>query len=117
MDRSAYEWATDMAKSYEESLRTRLANFDADARGEERKKRGQCKACFHLKAGSIAGQACTTRQCGLCATVIMHGNTNCPVLCPACAAKMQLCTQCGGDLNMKTRRKLDLQPTESLSED
>ena len=74
-----------------------------DARKNERLKRHECKACFY--ASRIGGAAMTTRPCMSCGSEEMYGSTATDVLCMDCATKHGLCKHCGGDLEMRTRRK------------
>lgn len=117
VDRYSYEWETGMAKAKEESMRARLAAFDADSDKPGRARKHECKCCFYLHSPRMAGQAFTKRQCGLCDEIVTHGNTNCPVVCDKCAALHGLCRNCGGDINMKVRRKIKLTPTAEVVKD
>ena len=64
----------------------------------------ECQGCFYLrKAG---GAMMTSRQCGLCDTEVHSCNTCIDRLCTDCARKNRLCKHCGGDIDMKQRRKL-----------
>lgn len=74
-----------------------------DVRKPERMKRHECKACFY--GGRIGGSAMTTRPCMSCGHDEMYGSTATDALCLPCAAKHTLCKRCGGDLEMRTRRK------------
>lgn len=114
IDRYSYEWETGIAKAKEESMRARLAAFDIDNDKPGRARKHECKACFYLASPRIAGQASTSRQCGLCDEIITHSNTACPVVCDKCAAEHGLCRNCGGDVNMKVRRKVVLNPTAEV---
>jgi len=74
-----------------------------DARKLERLKRHECKACFYN--GRIGGSAMTARECMCCGEIQYYGSTATDVLCMTCAVKHKLCKHCGGDLEMRTRRK------------
>lgn len=74
-----------------------------DARKTERLKRQECKSCFY--ASRIGGSAMTERPCMCCGSVMVYTSTATDVLCPGCAQKHQLCKHCGGDLEMRSRRK------------
>lgn len=116
IDRASYEWATELANERERSMRNRLAAFDSDREEATRLKQAYCKSCYYLMAGAMAGQAMTQRPCGLCARDVMHGNTNCPVLCLACAQAKGLCRMCGGDITGRKRRNLVLNPSPTAKE-
>lgn len=64
-----------------------------------------CLICWY-QSGKIVGQAFTSWSCKSCGQTGMHPNTGVPQLCNNCAEKMQACIECGGDLNLKKRKKL-----------
>lgn len=75
-----------------------------DPEREKRLKAQECILCFYsLKAG---GSAVSYVVCGLCDEEVGSGSTNVPRLCPDCARAHRLCGHCGGDLEMKGRRKV-----------
>lgn len=74
-----------------------------DTRKAERLNRHECKACFY--GGRIGGAAMTTRACMSCGEDQLYGSTSTDALCLPCATKHTLCKRCGGDLEMRTRRK------------
>lgn len=47
----------------------------------------------------------TERQCGLCDQRQWFGNTCVDVICENCARTHNLCRHCGGDIEMKERRR------------
>lgn len=63
-----------------------------------------CKRCAYTN--TIAGQAFTSYQCGICEQEQIYHNTSTPVLCLKCAKQHNLCVGCGADLNGKIRKKL-----------
>lgn len=94
-----------------DDLRNGLADFDFDAHRDRRLKVRECKACFYLKRGRIAGQAFTAWRCDFCdAEPPMHHNTAVPRVCELCSVKHDLCTRCSGDIHMDKRRT-DFPPT------
>lgn len=82
----------------------KLANdIDTDSMREERIAQCECRACFYRPRW---GAACVTEQdCGCCGKEQVYGSTATDVLCLECAKKHSLCKHCGGDLEMRTRRK------------
>lgn len=64
----------------------------------------RCQACFYVRSG-ISGAAMTYRECGICGKDELYGSTNTDSLCIECAKENGLCKHCGGDIEMKTRRK------------
>lgn len=79
-------------------------HLEADDEREERLKQQKCKFCYYRSG--LAGQAFTNWQCGLCDYEGQNANTDVPALCIVCAEAHGLCVKCGGDLEMKQRRKL-----------
>lgn len=63
-----------------------------------RAARRQCKACYYLRQGRLAGQAFTDFTCKICQQVISHHNTAVPDYCDACCAEHGLCQTCSGRL-------------------
>lgn len=74
-----------------------------DVRKAERLAKQECKACFY--SDRLGGAAMTQRDCMCCAKPNWNSSTNTDVLCLPCAQEHGLCRHCGGDLNMKERRK------------
>ena len=95
--------ATERAKARVKSWAELAAEVESDARKADRLKRHECKACFY--ASRIGGAAMTTRPCMSCGSEEMYGSTNTDVLCMGCATTHGLCKHCGGDLEMRARRK------------
>lgn len=114
-DRVAYEWETYRARDYIETMRKRLADFDADAKKKERTEKAKCKYCEYIQTSRMGGCAMTRWYCGLCGCQQMHGNTATDRLCIECAKERGLCKQCGGDVDGKIRRKVDLEFRERAS--
>lgn len=66
-----------------------------------------CKACHYFS--KIGGAAITHRECAGCGQDQTYGSTATDVLCQSCASKYELCKQCGGDIDMQSRRKSRLE--------
>jgi hypothetical protein len=64
-----------------------------------------CLSCFYFKNRTISGQAFTYRPCGLCDLELISGSTNSDTLCIACAQKHKLCSHCGADFDLRTKRR------------
>jgi hypothetical protein len=96
---SATERAQRRIKEWEEFSTAVLT----DGRKEERLARLECKACFY--PGRIGGAAMTYRPCMSCSSRELYGSTNTDVLCAPCATAGDLCKHCGGDREMRARRK------------
>jgi hypothetical protein len=69
----------------------------------KRVKANVCRACYYSSA--IGGAAITTRPCMCCAEDQTYGSTNTDVLCLTCAKKHRLCKHCGGDIDIRVRRR------------
>ena len=95
--------ATEQAKARVKGWTDLAEVVASDARKIKRLKRHECKACFY--SSRMGGAAMTTRPCMSCGSDEMYGSTATDVLCMECAAKHELCKHCGGDLEMRTRRK------------
>ncbi len=75
-----------------------------DKQKKGRQEKQECRICFYgMKAG---GSVSTSALCGLCDKEMRFGSTCVDVLCKECAKEHRLCHHCGGDVEMKDRRKL-----------
>lgn len=90
-------WARELAKN----TRARLARFEVDSQGSERRLAMECRACFYLRSGGLAGQAFTRQACEVCATVVTYPTTATSRLCGDCAHLYELCRACGGAFDME----------------
>jgi hypothetical protein len=95
--------ATEKAKARVNAWIQKAAEVQDDARRKERIKRHECKACFYIDR--LGGAAMTTRPCMGCGKDEMYGSTNTDVLCMNCARTHELCKHCGGDREIRVRRK------------
>jgi hypothetical protein len=110
INRSTYEWETETNRDRIAKLRISLARYDDDADRAKRLEKCECKFCYYYMTSRIGGAACSQRPCGLCKAMIYSGSTNVDVLCHACGKERGMCARCGGDLEMKVRRKVDFTP-------
>lgn len=92
------------AKNAVDTQIKRTERMTADAQKEDRLKRYECKACFYVR-GKLGGAAITYRPCGICGVMQMYGSTNTDVLCRPCAVEHGLCKHCGGDIDMRAKRR------------
>lgn len=75
-----------------------------DADRETRLMFQECPVCFaSQKAG---GAELTMIPCAICEKELNFGNGCVDVMCLECAREKRLCKHCGGDIEMKQRRKL-----------
>ena len=89
-----------------ERMKERILKFDTDSENETRYDKQVCKFCYYL--GSRAGgAACSSRPCAMCETTLHSGNTCVDILCKGCAIVNKLCTCCGGDIDLKPKRRRD----------
>lgn len=96
-------YATESAKTYVRDLIAKADEIKTDARKKERVKACECAACFYRSG--IGGAAMTNRPCMSCGKNQLYGSTYTDVLCLDCAEMHRLCKHCGGDLEMRVRRK------------
>lgn len=81
----------------------RAKEIENDTRKDERKVAQRCKACFYFTG--FAGAAMTMQPCMSCHSPEQYGSTNTDALCLSCAREFDLCKHCGGDLEMRERRR------------
>lgn len=103
-DTYAFYLATSRSSQSVTDVLRDASNIINDPRRDERLEAHECKACFYV-SGRCGGSAITHRQCGLCDTVMSFANTCTDAVCPDCARKHSLCRHCGGDIEMKVRRR------------
>ncbi len=66
----------------------------------------KCACCYYTIGYSrIAGAAFTEWNCEICGKLSIYSNTAIPKCCDECSDNYDLCVECGGDINMKNRRK------------
>ncbi len=94
---------TERANAYVKQVIADAKEIETDARKAERLEKHECKACFYNSR--IGGASMTSQPCMSCHADQMYGSTNTDALCKKCAEKHGLCKHCGGDLEMRTRRK------------
>ena len=79
------------------------SNLENDPDRKARLKDCTCVVCYY--GSHIGGQAFTHRDCGECGKDMMYGSTCTDKYYLECAAKFQVCKQCGADVNLVNRRK------------
>lgn len=97
------QMSTTMAKKRIESTLRLADSLRSDPEKENRIKTQFCLCCYYYTA--VAGQALTQRECGICGEDQMYGNTNADALCISCAKENSLCKHCGGDLDLRDKRR------------
>lgn len=91
-----------------ERMQKAVAAAFLDVRKDERRKRGECKSCYYLRVGVVAGQAFSSRPCKneSCSNESKHANTDVPDYCIDCSTTYGICRRCGADLEFKVRKSL-----------
>lgn len=96
--------ATSDAQAHvERVIATYIAMVD-DIDKPARIAKGLCKSC-HYDGARMAAAACTTQPCAACGVPQSYGSTATDVLCLPCATEHSLCKRCGGDREMRVRRR------------
>lgn len=103
MDVANMSRATEMARLRVKHVLDLAEQISTDARKAERLKRQECKGCFY--GSRLGGAAITQRACMCCAQMQSYGSTATDVLCMPCAQKSELCKHCGGDIELRVRRR------------
>lgn len=105
IDQVIIERNTNLAKSQILDVISRAERVSTDADKELRVAAQECKSCWYLSRPRIGGAAMTARECSICGTDQIFSSTNTDPLCKPCAQENSLCCHCGGDIDMKNRRK------------
>ena len=96
-------YATERAKRNVNAILERAEELKNDPQKTKRVVANECISCFY--SSGIGGSAMTNRPCMSCGLNELYGSTYTDVLCLNCAKTHGLCKHCGGDINMKVRRK------------
>lgn len=103
IDRATFKARTHNSKERYLAIIAQAAKVLADPDANNRIIASECVVCFY---GSRMGGACfTSQRCGLCDKLMSFASTSTDNFCLECAAKNDLCKHCGGDIDMKYRRK------------
>ena len=81
------------------------AAYIIDATKEKRLKSHECKTCYYLRGGGMAGQSMWSWNCGVCGEDQLHHNTSTPKVCHKCCDQWGLCQRCGGDIEQRKRKQ------------
>lgn len=104
IDEDSIYFATELAKNGSKRIMNLAESLKEDPRKSERRKNALCKLCFY-NGSRIGGAAMTFQPCGICGEDMCFGNTATDSVCPECAFQNDLCKHCGGDIEMRQRRK------------
>jgi hypothetical protein len=103
MSKSMMISATERSKQQVQRWIDLAKRVEQDVDKPKRLERHECKACFYSQR--VGGAAITSRKCMCCDTSQTYGSTNTDVLCVKCAKEHALCKHCGGDLELRERRR------------
>lgn len=95
--------ATERSKATRQRIIDHARSLEDDPDRAERRKVSQCVNCYY--GSRIGGQAFTNRDCMSCGAEQTYSSTATDVLCMPCAHKHQLCKRCGGDVELRARRR------------
>ena len=105
VDWCSIEYATGSAKRRSDDVLEMSKNFKEDKDKKARIENCLCKNCFYINNARIGGAAMTDRECGICSLLMHFASTCTDDLCLTCSKRNGLCRRCGGDIDMKIRRK------------
>jgi hypothetical protein len=100
------QFSTDYAVRLGREALKASQDFVSDTRRAKRLEACECRACFYLRPSRVGGSAMTFWNCGLCAEEGLHGSTAVPKVCRPCGLAHSICTHCGGDMEMRTKRRV-----------
>jgi hypothetical protein len=99
------QFATSLSRQHRASVTEKVQRMEQDVDRDARLEAGECLTCYYLRRPRVGGSAMTTWWCGLCGTPCRHGSTAVPKVCPPCSDANHLCRECGGDLDLRDRRR------------
>lgn len=102
-----YHWSIDdvlFATGARKDHFDRMTRMVNDVTCDQRRDAQECPVCFYSQ--KIGGASMTESKCSMCGKELIFGNTNTDELCIGCATVHGLCKHCGGDIELKQRRKL-----------
>lgn len=94
---------TECARGHVIDYLRRHQKFQDDEDYDIRIMKDCCKACFYILGSLNSGP--TAAACKLCGIKAYSGSVIPDFCCGQCAKDMKLCCRCGGDIEMKLRRK------------
>jgi hypothetical protein len=88
-------------------LEEKLKNIKEETEEQKKQRLAQepreCRICFYLDRGRIAGMAFSDYECRICGAQARHANTAVPRVCVICSVKYEICRRCTGDINCEMR--------------
>lgn len=103
MTHSKHTDYTERSKEWMKEYKLRAYKFENDPDVALRRADQTCVYCYY--SPRYGGQAMTESKCVVCGDEICNANTNTDMVCLTCAALHELCRHCGGDIEMRVRRK------------
>lgn len=88
--------------------------LEADPEKEQRLVQSLCRMCYY--GSRLGGCAIKGEECMCCGALQTYGSTNTDALCLECAKETKLCKHCGGDVELRVRRKTWPEPKDALIE-
>lgn len=104
-DAAAAVRATSMANHIAENAQKQVDGYRLDSEIAERSRVKRCRSCFYFRRSRIGGAAMTRWFCGVCGSPQSASSTATDTVCRTCSDAYNLCTQCGGDLEGRERRR------------
>ncbi|MCL4525220.1 MAG: hypothetical protein M1492_01750 [Gammaproteobacteria bacterium] len=94
---------TYQSKSRMDSIIKLARNLETDPEREQRAQKCLCRMCYY--GSRLGGAAIKSESCMCCGVVQTYGSTNTDALCLPCAQEMGLCKHCGGDRELRVKRR------------
>jgi hypothetical protein len=91
-------------RQYDERMES-FRRSEEDADKTKRLGKRECKWCFYIYSSRMGGAAMTTAPCEGCGNDMGFSSTCTDRFCKDCSVKYDLCKHCGGDIDMRTRRR------------
>lgn len=97
--------ATENAADYVANTIARADAARNDSDRTARREKSLCPCCYYIERSRAGGASITHQPCALCGADQSYGSTATDALCLPCAREHSLCKRCGGDLEMRPRRR------------
>jgi len=105
MTRSNLESWTYRSKQRMDGIIELARKLETDPECEQRIQKGLCRMCYYGSGTRLSGAAVTQRACICCGEVQTYGSTDTDALCLPCAQETELCKHCGGDRELRVKRR------------
>ncbi|QFP93408.1 UNVERIFIED_ORG: hypothetical protein Xoosp15_143 [Xanthomonas phage Xoo-sp15] len=91
-------WDTKWSKRYYENRKKEIEDYEKDENKEYRVNKNTCRTCLYLRNGASL-QAFTGYTCKFCKEECMHPNSRTPKYCSDCAKELNVCKNCGSEMD------------------